>query len=207
MLDIIGAGFGRTGTLSLKHALEQIGYARCYHMMEVAGNPGHAALWLDVAEGRPVDLDALFEGYRATVDWPSTYYWRELATHYAGARILLSVRDPDRWYESAFETIFRAMTDAPPDALPDALATQIKMARRIVLDETFGGRFEDRDYAISVYLAHNEAVKNAFDAKRLLVYEVGSGWEPLCDFLGVSIPDTEFPRVNDRDSFKARLKD
>ncbi len=206
MLEIIGAGFGRTGTLSLKHALETLGFGPCYHMVEVVQNPPFAASWLDAAEGRPIDIDQMFEGYRSTVDWPACHYWRELATHYPKARILLSVRDPERWYESVRETIYRVMTEAPIETLPPQFATQIKMARKIVLEQTFGGRFDDREHAIGVYLAHNEAVKKAFDADRLLVYEVGSGWGPLCGFLGVSVPGEAFPRVNDRASFGQRFE-
>ena len=204
-LDIIGAGYGRTGTLSLKVALEQLGYARCYHMVEVIANEGHADLWLDAMAGGPVEWDAIFSGFRATVDWPGCHYWRELAAHYPEAKVLLSVRDPDSWYESVHETIFRAMTETDEERVPPSVRNQLKMARALVLEGDFGGRFEDREHAIGVYLAHNEAVKNAFPPDRLLVYEVASGWEPLCAFLGAPVPEGDFPRVNDRESFRDRL--
>ena len=205
-LDIIGAGFGRTGTLSLKVALEQLGFERCYHMVEVIANEGHADFWLDAIEGRPVDWNAIFAGFRATVDWPACHYWRELAAHYPEAKVLLSVRPADGWYESVHETIYRAMTETPMDEVPPSVRNQLTMARKLVLEGDFGGRFEDRAHAIGVYEAHNQAVEDAFEPDRLLVYEVGSGWAPICAFLDVPVPEDDFPRVNDRESFRARLE-
>jgi len=204
-LAVIGAGFGRTGTLSLKQALEQLGFGRCYHMMEVFGIPGHAALWSAAADGEPVDWDALFEGFGATVDWPSTYFWRELADHYPEAKIVLGVRDPDAWYTSVTNTIYRAMT-ASPETLPPAVADQLAMARKLVLERSFDGRFEDRDHAIDVFERHIEAVKRAIAPERLLVYEVGSGWEPLCGFLERPVPDAAYPRSNTTEEFLGRIQ-
>jgi hypothetical protein len=203
-LSVIGAGFGRTGTLSLKIALEQLGLGRCYHMMEVFGNPGHAALWSAAADGVPVDWDALFEGYGATVDWPSTFFWEELADHYPDAKIVLSVRDPEGWYTSVSNTIYRAMT-APQESLPPPVAEQLAMARKIVLERSLEGRFEDRAYAIEVFERHAEAVKRAIPPERLLVYPVGAGWEPLCTFLDRPIPDSEYPRSNSTEEFRERF--
>jgi hypothetical protein len=203
-LSVIGAGFGRTGTLSMKSALEQLGFGRCYHMMEVFGNPGHAALWSDAADGKPVDWAALFEGYGATVDWPSTLFWKELADHYPEAKIVLSVRDPEGWYTSVRNTIYQAMT-APTENLPAPVAEQMAMARKIVLERSFDGRFDDRAHALEVFQRHTEAVQCAIPPERLLVYPVGAGWEPLCTFLDRPIPDTEYPRSNSTEEFQERF--
>ena len=199
-LRLIGAGFGRTGTLSLKGAIEKLGAGPCYHMLEVARNPGHADIWLRAARGEPVDWDALFADFAATVDWPSCRFWRELRERYPDARVLLSVRSPESWYESVHGTIYQAMT-LTRDDLPEAVGTQLSMARQIVLEDTFGGRFLDRAHAMAVFERHNEAVMREVPSDQLLVYPVGSGWEPLCEFLGVPVPDEEFPHVNKSETF------
>ena len=204
-LDVIGAGFGRTGTRSLQLALDQLGVGPCYHMMEVFGNVEHIPLWAAAARGETPDWDTLFANYRSTVDWPGCAFWRELVEHFPEAKVLLGVRDPARWYESVKETIYRSMSGA--SAIPhEAMREQLEMARKIVLENTFDGRFEDRDHAIRVFEAHTEAVKEAIPADRLPVYEVGSGWEPLCEFLNVPIPEEDFPHVNTRESFHERIK-
>lgn len=200
-LDVIGAGFGRTGTLSLKLALEKIGFGPCYHMMEVFKHPHFAASWKKAAYNEPLDWDQVFDGYRATVDWPGCSYWKELSTTYPAARVILSVRDPVRWYESTQNTIFSAdmmkrAAEAPPDE------NRAGMMKKI-LGDTFGGRFADRDHAIAVFNNHVAAVKSAIPSDRLLVFEVADGWEPLCSFLDVDVPDEPFPRTNSTEEFGA----
>lgn len=204
-LQLIGAGFGRTGTLSLKEALESLGLAPCHHMMEVFLHPETADDWLAASLGQNVDWNQLLGGYRASVDWPSCAFWRELSVAFPEARVLLSVRDPERWYQSVFETIYQVMKQArqSEDA---SVRERLRMADQIVLQNTFDGRFEDRAHAIGVFERHVEDVKKTIPAERLLVYEVGSGWEPICDFLGLDVPQREFPRVNTRDEFQARFR-
>ena len=204
-LDIIGAGFGRTGTLSLKHALEQLGFDKCHHMMEVFSNPDQAPQFLAAAQGKPVDWDDLFTGYRAMVDWPGCHFWRELMAHYPRAKVILSVRSAESWYASASETIFRAMSMMSGGAVPPAIAVQREMAREIVVNQTFGGRIDDRDHCISVYEAHIQRVQHDVPAGRLLMFEAAQGWAPLCSFLGVPVPSTDYPRVNTRDDFLQRM--
>jgi len=201
-LNLVGAGFGRTGTLSLKSALEQLGVGRCYHMLEVVRNPGHVALWSRAADGAPVDWDDLFDGYAAAVDWPACRFWSELAERYPEARVLLSVRDPVDWYDSVRETIYPTMTGAAGLLAPDHLA----MVRKIVLEQTFDGRFEDRAYAIDVFRRHRERVERSVEPGRLLVYEATQGWEPLCTFLDLAVPDRPYPRVNTREQTRAMLE-
>jgi len=202
-LRIIGAGFGRTGTLSIKVALETLGFGPCYHMVEVIRKPEHAPLWRAAAAGESMDWNEIFAGYAATVDWPGCYFWRELSEVYPDARVLLSLRDPERWYQSAHDTIFPAMLRADSPDLPPAVAAQATMAREIVLERTFGGRFEDRAHAIGVYERHNQSVRESIAADRLLVYEAAQGWEPLAHFLGCPVPDEPFPRVNTSEQFRS----
>jgi len=204
-LSVIGASFGRTGTMSLKIALEQLGIGRCYHMIEVFENPGHAELWHAAAEGKLPDWDDLFAGYSAAVDWPPCSFWGELLDHYPDAEVILTVRDPERWYQSVASTIYPVLmrpleTDGP------GMGVQRKMALKLILEQSFHGRFEDREYMLALYERHNEEVKQAVSSKRLLVYEIAEGWAPLCRFLDRPIPDGPFPRVNSTDEFRGRFK-
>ena len=201
-LQVIGAGFGRTGTLSLKFALEKLGVGPCYHMMEVFGKADHIAAWADATADRPVDWDGLFEGYNSAVDWPACSFWRELSERYPEGKVLLSLRDPERWYESVSNTIYQAMM-APAWGEDDVQRAHHKMARELILERTFGGRFEDKEHAIAVYNRHNDEVKASVPPERLLVFEAAQGWEPLCAFLGLPMPDEPFPRVNTTDEFRA----
>jgi hypothetical protein len=199
-LSVIGAGFGRTGTLSLKGALEMLGFGPCYHMLEVMQH-GFADKWYDIVTGGTPDWEDVFRGYKATVDWPACNYYRELAALYPDAGVILSLRDPDKWYDSCRATIFRAM-EMDVSGAPPAVQRQLAMARRLVIDNTFGGSVADRARAIAVYNAHNETVRRVIPAGRLLVFEPSDGWEPLCRFLGVPVPDAPYPKVNTTEDFQ-----
>ncbi|MBO2447196.1 sulfotransferase family protein [Actinomadura barringtoniae] len=205
MLEVIGAGFGRTGTLSLKAALERLGFGPCHHMLGLFDRPEEISLWQDAALGKPVDWDAMYEGYRSSVDWPGARFWRELADHYPEAKFILTVRDPERWYDSAHSTIHRAAIDDSP-ASP-VLTEMRAMSRDVVWDGVFDGRFPDRAHALRVFDEHIAAVRDHFSEDRLLVFEVTEGWEPLCSFLGVPVPAEPFPRSNDQGDFDARLRE
>lgn len=196
-LALIGAGLGRTGTLSLKSALERIGYGPCCHMIEVLAAPQRARHWLEKTRSGAHDWDAIFQGYRATVDWPAAAFWRELAQRYPSAKVLLSLRDADRWYDSVMNTIYAVMTQPPPEHAPETIHDFHKMVYELVYERTFGGRLGERAHAKRVFEAHNQAVIDAIPASRLLVYRAGDGWEPLCRFLGVPVPEEAFPHLND----------
>ena len=174
-------------------------------MLEVFAHPETADDWYDAAVGREVDWHALLGGYRASVDWPSCAFWRELSVAFPDAKVLLSVRDADRWYESVRDTIYQAMTMGRQHDDP-AVRERFRMADQIVLQNTFDDRFEDRAHAIRVFERHNEEVKQTIPAERLLVYEVGSGWEPICHFLGLDVPEEDFPHLNARDDFMGRMQ-
>jgi hypothetical protein len=198
-LKLIGAGWGRTGTASLKLALEQLGLAPCYHMLEVIRNPAFVPLWMDVADGRP-DWQRIFAGYQATVDFPAALHWRELAALYPRAKILLSVRDSEAWFQSTQETIFSArLREATRDT------PMSRMIARVV-HAPLGGRMDDRAGLIGRYEAFNRDVIESLPADRLLVYNVAEGWGPLCAFLGLPVPDTPFPRVNSREEFAEMIR-
>src|SRR4051794_12147547 len=152
-LDVIGAGFGRTGTLSLKLALERLGFVKCYHMMEVFGHPEHVPMWAAAHRGDAVDWEKLYEGYRASVDWPSCNLWEEHAALWPNAKVILSTRDPESWYTSVMSTIYKSSTAMRLADDPN-LQRMGQWATEIVWEHVFDGRTEDRAHAIAVYLAH-----------------------------------------------------
>lgn len=195
-LKIIGAGYGRTATASLKYALETLLGEPCYHMSEVLGKPGHVDLWLDAASGKP-NWDAIFDGFGATVDFPAASYWRELADAFPEAKILLSTRDPESWYRSTQETIFSSTLES--------LYQGTKWGRMMqaTITDHLGSDLSDHDRLVEAFQAHSEAVKSAFGPDRLLVFQAREGWGPLCEFLGVSQPDEPFPHVNSTEEFNA----
>ena len=203
-LKIIGAGFPRTGTSSLRNALEMLGYDPCYHMSEVARNPIQVNFWHDILDGKTINWETIFGQYQATTDAPAAYFWRELATAYPEAKILLSVRDAEAWYDSLYRTVYQVHLKPMPTNDPDAYNWR-KLSSRLQ-ERTFHGRIEDRAYAISIFQQHNRQVQELAEPGRLLVYEVSQGWPPLCDFLGCSIPDEPFPHANTRSEFRKNLR-
>lgn len=204
-IKVIGAGFGRNGTLSLKHALEKLGFDKCYHMMELDQEKNEDLAWLALARGERVDFDVLFEGYQASVDWPSCNFWREQMAWYPEAKVILSERDPDRWYESIMNTIYPASL-AMKAAEDPLMKRRSEMVFEVIWDGLFDGRMDDRDHVIGVYLRHNQQVKDEVPADKLLVFESSQGWRPLCDFLAVPVPDEPYPRVNTTEDFKSMVQ-
>jgi hypothetical protein len=205
-LKAVGAGFGRTGTLSLKSALEKIGYGPCYHMMEVFPRPDHVAMWHRLAFSQSMDWDLLFRDFVATVDWPAARWWREIAAHYPDAKVLLSVRDEEGWYKSMIDTIYQPMKWPVRDSVPEIVRLQNEMARKAILGDTFDNRFEDKAHAIEVFRRHTQEVRDTIEPERLLVFDVREGWTPLCNFLEVPIPEEPFPRLNDTASTQAIIR-
>ena len=205
-LKVVGAGFGRTGTLSLKVALERLGVGPCYHMAEVFPRPQHVAMWHRLAFEHQIDWDELFCGFHATVDWPSARWWREIAAHYPDAKVLLSVRDPEAWYKSMSDTIYQPLKEPAPDGAPEIVRLQSEMVRKAILAETFDNRFEDKAHALDVFKRHSQEVRDTVDPARLLTFDVREGWEPLCRFLEVPIPDEPFPRLNDTATTQAMIQ-
>jgi len=199
-LSVIGAGFGRTGTKSLKEALETLGFGPCHHMMEVALNRDQLPYWQAAAGGDQVDWDAVFARYRAAVDWPSCHYWRQLAAFWPQAKILLSVRPEEKWWES-FENTIKITMDVR-DHLPDPYRRAVSaMAHTIISEQTFMAPLHDRQAGLAAYRRRNAEVQAEIPPERLLVFDVAEGWAPLCRFLDVAVPDAPFPHSNSTDAF------
>jgi sulfotransferase family protein len=207
MLEVIGTGLGRTGTTSLKAALELLGFAPCHTMLGLFSDPDSIATWRHASRGASVDWRRLYADYRASVDWPGAKFWREITAAFPAAKVVLTVRDADAWYDSVRSSIYAASMEPLPESGADPTFAQVwHMSREVVWDGVFDGKFEDRDHAIAVYHAHNEAVRQEIDPERLLVFEVQQGWGPLCAFLGVDQPGQPFPRTNDRNAFGSRIE-
>jgi len=211
-LKVIGAGFGRTGTLSLKLALDELGLGPCYHMIQTIAHPDHDAMWLALARGETRDWRPILKGHASTVDWPGLMIWRELAVANPQAKIILTLRDPESWYRSAAATIFARMTGAlrvealrpDGDAVDPIRQRHMEMVRFVVGEKSFGGRL-DKEHAIRAFNAHNEDVRRSAPPERLLVYEVAQGWGPLCAFLEVPVPPTPYPKANTTEEFVSRF--
>jgi hypothetical protein len=187
-IKLIGAGLGRTGTMSMKLALEQIGFGPCFHMAELMMDLNRLPAWQQAADGAP-DWEMIFAGFAATVDYPSCSFWRELADFYPDAKMLLTIRDADAWFESIQATIFSASMRARVAGSP------LESFFDKCIWHEFGARINDREFMTAAFRRHRAAVEQAIPKERLLTYEVGEG---LCAFLGVPIPDTPFPHVNSR---------
>ena len=202
-MKVIGAGFGRTGTMSMQAALELLGY-RCYHMQEITEDPRHLPAWHALVGGTaPMDWQTLFERYEATVDFPACIYYRELLQAFPDAKVVLTVRDPERWFES-FLTL-QQTTDR------FRIFHFIPRARRFLnfVDLLLGKVFSDprdRHICVEVFNRHNEEVQRHVPPDRLLVFRVQEGWGPLCKFLGREVPEgIPFPHLNEGKETLERL--
>jgi hypothetical protein len=211
-LKVIGAGFGRTGTFSTYAALNQLGFP-CYHMFEVLDNPAnksHLDFWRKVANSAPgvqQNWDEALAGYTATVDNPTTPVWKDLAVAYPDAKVLLTLhpKGADAWYDSTIETIYFTENMWQFKVLEMFTPFGRKfgdMCHKLIWQRSHQNTMPDRARAIAHYKQHIEDVRAHVPADRLLVFSVDQGWEPLCKFLGVPVPDTPFPNVNDRDAIK-----
>jgi len=201
-VQVVGAGLGRTGTTSLKQALELLLGAPSYHMGEVQEHPEHPDLWAAAYGGALPDWDRMLDGYAATLDWPAAPFWPQLAQTYPTALILLSVRDADSWWRSASNTIFPAMASAyfTPDAPDDGWTGMC-----VGMMTTFTPHWQDERAAKAAFLAHNDHVRQTAPSDRLLEWQAGDGWGPLCERLGVREPAVPFPHVNTEAETRAQL--
>jgi hypothetical protein len=215
-MKLIGAGMPRTGTLTQKLALEMLGLGPCYHMVDVIADLEQAKLWDRALDGEGPWLE-IFDGYNSTVDWPGGYFYRELMDFYPEAKVLLSVRDPDSWERSMRQTVWavrhgesliRLLSSAQAHVNPQWRGF-LGMIDRLVWEGrgTFAGAHEEPGELIEAMLRHNEQVEHDVPAERLLVWNVSDGWEPLCEFLELPVPEVGFPHVNDRTEFLNRIID
>ena len=198
-LSVIGAGFGRTGTYSLKHALEMLGLGPCYHMAEAYEHPEHAAHWSAGLHGESVDWTTLLEGYQAAVDWPAAYFWLDFLHEFPNSKVILTVRDPQAWYRSMSNTILATLKQS--DDVDEADDTG-RLARDLLVNYVFPEGVEDEASVIAQYQRNVESVCQTVPAGRLLVFDVAEGWAPLCEFLEVDVPSSPFPNRNDTNDFR-----
>lgn len=198
-LQVVGTGLGRTGTKSMQTALNRLGFGPCHHMAEVFAHPESMALWIEAGAGRP-DWERIFEGYRSVVDYPGAAYWREITARYPKAKVLHTVRDPDAWFESAQATIFAPLGGPRRGQSPQEAAFFTSFTGPI------REHVADRAFMTDYFRRHTEAVKAAIPPEQLLIYEVGEGWDRLCGFLGVPVPEDPYPSENSRAAFIAKAR-
>lgn len=199
-INVVGSGLGRTGTFSLKLGLERLLGEPCYHMYEVFQHLDHVPHWRAAADGNMPDWDQLFNGFGAAVDWPASAFWREISEAYPDALIIHSVRDPESWWNSAHETIFQAIPSVPDDR-----AEWLDMVMTI-LGTRFTADIQNKEACIEVFNRHNEEVIRTAPKDRLLVWQAKDGYAPICERLGLPVPEEPFPRANTKEEFLARMK-
>lgn len=197
-MKLINCGLGRTGTTSLKGALEILGISPIYHTTDMFKSTTHIDFWESVMRGQPVDWSAFFGGYEVA-DWPAGLAYREIIAAFPEAKVMLTMRDPVQWFNS----INGVMSKMSSMRIP---SERFKRAKKFLLEYAingfFEGKVEDQDHMVELFARHTEAVKALVPAERLLVYDVREGWEPLCRFLEVDVPNKSFPRLNQRAGFK-----
>ena len=195
-LKVIGTGWGRTGTDSMRAALTMLGFGPCHHMFEVIDNPVQKARWRAMVAGGPRDWDSLFEGYTSCVDWPSAAYWRELIRVYPEAKVILTWRSAESWWDSFSRTILKGIsTGQDPESV----------GKMLIADQVFGGRMAEPAHVMALYRANIEAVLAEVPAGQLLVHRLGDGWAPLCAHLGVPVPEVPYPHGNSTEAFQTRF--
>ena len=200
-LRVVGAGVGRTGTESLKLALERLLGAPCYHMLEVLQHPEFSRYWAAAGRGEMPDWDEVFAGYAACVDWPAAAFWPEICAAYDDAVVVLSTRaTAQEWYDSASSTIFAV----DPAIMPGAGGEDDFIPGMF---DRFTSDIQNPEAAMAAYEAHNEQVREAIPPSRLVEWQPGDGWEPVCRALGLPVPAEPFPHVNTREMFQQRLRE
>ena len=199
-LNIIGSGFGRTGTMSMKEALTTLGFGPCHHMIEVMENPAQPPHWKQIAAGEKVDWEQVFDGYHAQVDWPGAHVWPETVKAFPDALVLHTERPEDAWWNSFDKTIGKFFRNYTELELPPPIYEIFDTMYRWFVQENFSD-LADRDAVVAAYRRNNERVRDTVPADRLLIYQPGDGWEPLCRFLEVPVPEGEFPHRHPQKEF------
>jgi hypothetical protein len=202
-LQVIGVGMHRTGSMSVKAALERLGFGPCYHGMEALRRSRDGDRWLEAHEaGGELDWSSIFAGYRSTLDWPTIHFWEQLVAAYPNAKVLLTERDPESWWASHV-TMFQVaaqveqeITDEQRQWIDGSGYGRMKAALATIVAATFDGQVFDKTHCLRVFEQHYERVRHVVPGERLLVYRVQDGWAPMCRFLGADVPDEPFPRVN-----------
>lgn len=203
-LKIIGSGFGRTGTMSTKMALTELGFGPCHHMLEVMGSEAQQARWKAIANGAKVVWAEVFAGFTAQVDWPGAAVWQQTSIAFPQAKVIHTERPEDDWWASFSVTIGKFFILHKTMALPPHIAGLMVAMDKLLIEGIFGGKIE-RASAIAAYRRNNEKVRDIIAKDRLLVFTPAQGWDPLCKFLNVPVPATAFPKSHARDEFWAHF--
>ncbi len=197
-INIIGAGLGRTGTNSLKLAINQLGFGPCHHMEEVLKNGSiQVPLWSETLKGN-ANWISNYDGFKSAVDWPTAGFFRELINEYPTAKFILTERSPENWADSFGSTIYKLVEGK--DNAPEKMHAWLNMVNEVLTKSGFPQGL-DRDGLMKGFIAHNKAVREVIPEEQLLIYQVKDGWEPLCKFLDVPVPNEPFPRTNNREEF------
>ncbi len=211
-MKVIGVGFGRSGTMSLKHALEEVGAGPCFHMIDLIRNPDKVDPWHDAAVKGEPDWEAMFAGYESTIDWPGCTFWRELIEVYPDAEVLLNYRDFDGFYKSCQNTIWAIKQAAQKGELaqdanrPPPSPKLWQVIGALIWEQDFEGRFEDKEFIRGLYHDRIEEIKQTVPAERLTLFELGvDGWKTIGDMLEVETPDGNFPHLHDTDEFRSEF--
>jgi len=213
-LKVIGAGFPRTGTTSLKTALELLGFGPCCHMWELM-KPEHAWRWPMLSravDGKPVHWPTVYRGFQSTVDSPGCFFWRKLSRAYPEAKVILTVRDWHSWQVSTQRGAMVGEAQAGRNRIDPVMSQTIgRMDAAIARELDYrlippAGMSRDQ-HLHQQFLRHVETVKSEIAPERLLVFQVTEGWGPLCRFLGVDEPSVAFPHENDLGDFAKRVAD
>jgi hypothetical protein len=215
-LQVFGTGQGRTGTTSLKNALEHLGFGKCYHMFELLSHPEQVVYFEKAERGEEVNWDELFQGYHSACDFPVVRYYKQILERYPDAKVIHTTRDPESWFKSVTNTIFWVVKPSPGRMLrmmirlpfSSTLRKRLKVLKfnGMMVNKVFGNDLKDKAKVISVYNQHNDEVLRTIPKEKLLLYDVKSGWEPLCNFLGVPVPSIPFPKSNSTDEFVHNVK-
>ena len=203
-LKVIGSGYGRTGTMSMKQALGQLGFGPTHHMTEVMAHPGQLDHWKAIFAGENVDWRDVYAGYGSQVDWPGASHWHEASIAFPDAKVIHTERPEEDWWASFSGTIGKFFALMDGFELPPEFVEIFGTMKAGILPRAFGD-FTDRESAIAGYRANNDRVREIIPAERLLVFNVAEGWEPLCRFLDVPVPEAPFPRTHARDEFWAHF--
>ena len=217
-IKVIGAGFPRTGTMTLKKALETLGFYKTYHYKDLIANSKKLKFWQELEDNGLTNFEALFEGFEATVDFPGYPYYKILLEKYPNAKVILTKRDFDKWYESTHKTIWQSANKSlfkRLNLLKRKILNKnlreiykcIKFMRRVYLNNQFDNNFSSKQHAKNVFFQHIEDVTNHVPKGQLLIYDVVEGWNPLCEFLELPIPTEEFPHLNKRENFHKMVKE
>ncbi|MGI9004962.1 MAG: sulfotransferase family protein [Streptosporangiaceae bacterium] len=217
-MKVIGAGLPRTATLTQKISLEMLGFGPCFHMVNIIGDLSRVPQWQAAFNGGAPDWDAIFAGCQSTVDWPGSFFWRELIEVYPDAKVLLSVRSGESWAKSMHNTVWgvfyddvlmRHLSDARANidaGWHDYIELMKDMWQKSGLLGEMTGLFDPAILA-AAFDRYNDEVRATVPAERLLEWKPADGWEPLCEFLEVPVPQAPLPHVNDTELFAARIVD